>query len=76
MVDTLTNENAGDDSRLLVVTLGRNQDPDRLTNNFGRRIAKNAFRPCIPTGNDAGQRLGQNRIVRRFDERRQMLGDF
>ena len=74
MLDGFTRPNVLEDRQLLVPTIGRNQDQDRLADDFFCRIAKQAFRAFVPTHNDAIKILAYDRIFGRLDDRNEPLG--
>src|SRR4051794_19046910 len=74
MVDPL----AGTDSRqylwLLVLAVVRDQNIDRAPDHFSGRIAEDPLRARVPGQDDAFEILADDRVVRRLDDGRQMLG--
>ena len=69
MRDRLTRSNAGEHHIFFALPVRRNDHADRLADRFGGRIAKYAFRRQIPRGDDAGEILADDRIIRRFHDR-------
>ena len=52
--------------------IGRNDHADRLADGFGRGVAEHAFGRPIPGRDDAVQILADDRVVRRFDDAREV----
>jgi hypothetical protein len=73
VVDALTPAKAFENFNLLVVSLWRNQDRDRLAYNLLGRIAEQAFRAGVQSGDNAIEALAQSSVVRRLDDRYQAL---
>ena len=73
MFDTFTSPNAREDSVLFGLTLRRYEDANRLPHEFGGGVAKDPLAGGIAGLNDAIEILRQNRVVRRFDDGREIL---
>jgi hypothetical protein len=57
------------DHILLVLSIGRNQASDRLADHLVRGIAEQSLCRCVPARDDALERLGDDCIRRRVDDR-------
>jgi hypothetical protein len=62
MVDALTGPYLGQDLRLLVLPVGRNQEHDRPADNLIPLVAKQTLRAIIPSLDDAIEILADDRI--------------
>src|SRR5690349_2822738 len=68
MVDALAGAQAPEDFRLLVLTLGRNENGDGLADHLFGGVAENARGTFIPGDDDAVERLADDGIVRRRND--------
>ena len=71
VVDRLAGADLGEDHVLFVLQLVGNQHADRLPDRLGRRVAEHPLGRRIPRRDDAVQILGDDRVVGRFDDRRE-----
>jgi hypothetical protein len=62
-----------EDHGFFVVPIGRNKYRHRPANGFLGRIAKEPLSTLVPTGDDAVEVLGMDRVVRRLYDRRVVL---
>jgi len=77
MVDPLAPPNPVENAGGLVLLAWRQQDGDRLADHLGGRIAENRLGAAVPIGDDAVERLADDGIVRRGDDRGQpAVGQF
>src|SRR5580700_10419517 len=74
MVNALPAPEPGENSRFLLDSVGRYQYVDRLADNFGRRVAKQAFRSLIPAHDDAFKAFAHDGVVGRLDDRCEQAG--
>ena len=58
-----------EDLGFLVFALGRNEDRDRLPDHLRRGVAEHPLRAFVPGGDDALERLADDRVVGKFDHR-------
>ena len=71
MLDPLAAAELGQDLVLLVLQLGRDDLRDRLADHLVGLVAEDPLGAGVPRGDDALQRLADDRVVRRDDDRRQ-----
>ena len=72
LLDPLTAGQGGEDRRLFVLAVGWYQQGDRLAHDLVRGIAEDPMGRFVPAGDDAGQRLADDGVSRRIDDRRQL----
>ena len=65
---------AGDDVIFLGETVGRDDQRDVAADRLGRAIPEQALGAGVPALNDAIERLADDRVVRRLDDRREQPG--
>ena len=70
----LADANRVEDVDFLVLAVLGDELPDRLADHLFRREAEEAFRSLVPAGDDAAQRLGDDRLLRGLDDRREARG--
>ena len=80
VIDALAAADAGEDVVFLGLTIGRDQDADRLADQLRGGVAEQPLGPRVARLDDAVEILGNDRVVRRFDNGRQVrrhcLGGF
>src|SRR5436190_17413841 len=74
MVDLLATPDVADDVVFLGLSLRRDDAPDRLADHLLGGEAEQPLRPRVPRGDDAVQRLADDGVVARLDDRREALG--
>src|ERR1700722_6436600 len=62
-----------EDFRLLVPQLRRNEDRDRLANDFFGRVAEQVFGGAVPADDDAVEGLADDGVAGRFDDAGELL---
>jgi len=70
MIDSIATPQASEHPSLFVVALGRNEQQDRVPDDFVRPIAEETFRAGVPADDGTGQILADDRIVGRIHDRR------
>jgi hypothetical protein len=68
VLNHLAAADAREDIVFLGLACGWDDQADRLSNRLARRIAKHALGGVVPRGDDAGQVLADNGILRRLDQ--------
>src|SRR5262249_41656859 len=63
VINSFACANSGQDTRLIIVQLRRNNGCDRLPDDFLCPVAEGAFRGLVPTGDDPVQILADDGIV-------------
>jgi GAF domain-containing protein/PAS domain-containing protein len=71
VVDALASPQPGEDVRLLVRTVGRDEHGDGPPDRLGGRVAEEPFRPPVPGPDDPVELLADDGVVGRIDDRRQ-----
>ena len=74
MIDPLPAADPLEDRRLLVMALDRDQHRHRPADRFLGGVTKKALCPAVPRTNDAVKRFTDDRVLGRFDNRRQAPG--
>src|SRR5207302_6117732 len=69
VVDALASAQALEDGHELVGVVGWNEDRDIASDRFFGPVAVDALGPPVPTDDGAVERLADDRVVRRFDDR-------
>src|ERR1700733_5569187 len=69
MIDAFTTPDTFQDAALLLQTVLRNQDRDRLADNLFGEVAEQALRAPVPGDDHTVEILADDRIVARFDDR-------
>src|ERR1043166_6495355 len=72
MFNALASTNAAENLVLFRLPVAGNDDPNRLAHCFIARVAKDTGRRRIPGLDSAVEILGHDRVIRRFDDRRQV----
>ena len=73
VVDALAFAQAGEDPGDLVGAVFRDQDRNWAPHHLVRGVAVDAFRPGIPADDRAVECLADDRVVRRIDDRREVV---
>src|SRR5690242_3196151 len=76
MVDTFALAEPRQDVRLFALSIRRNQNGHRPADDFIRSVTKHPLRAVVPAPDDSIQVFADNRVVRRFYNRRQVPPDF
>jgi hypothetical protein len=71
MLDPLARSQPAEDDIFFAVALGRNQHRHGASDGLVRRVAEQSLGPLVPGDDPAFERLADDRIVGRFDDRRQ-----
>src|SRR5205085_12085565 len=69
VLDALAALEPRDDGRLLVGVVFGDEDGDGLPDRLLRRVAEDALGPPVPTRDDPFERLADDGVVRRLDDR-------
>src|SRR4030095_5118239 len=72
MLDALTANDSREDLLLLILTFGWNEYRDRLPDGLVGAVAKQTLSAFVPRQDDALQRLADDGVLRRFNDRRQV----